>query len=54
VFDPSHGGAIASVATAGEADVDAAVAAARRAFVEGSWPRMRPHEREALMKKAHK
>ncbi|WP_157218106.1 aldehyde dehydrogenase family protein [Flavisphingomonas formosensis] len=49
VFDPSHGGAIASVATADETDVDAAVAAARLAFDEGPWPRMRPHEREALI-----
>jgi aldehyde dehydrogenase (NAD+) len=32
---------------AAPADVDGAVAAARRAFDEGPWPRMSPQERRA-------
>jgi betaine-aldehyde dehydrogenase len=36
---------------AGEADVDAAVAAARKAFDEGPWPRMTPVERAAVLTK---
>lgn len=34
-----------------EADIDAAVAAARRAFNEGPWPRMSPHERGVILRK---
>jgi phenylacetaldehyde dehydrogenase len=49
IIDPSHGGEIASIPRAGQADVDAAVAAARAALETGPWPRLRPHEREALM-----
>ena len=37
--------AIARVAEATEADMDAAVAAARAAFDEGPWPRMNARER---------
>jgi aldehyde dehydrogenase (NAD+) len=33
------------------ADVDAAVAAARRAFDEGPWPRMSPQERRAVVER---
>jgi len=33
------------------ADIDAAVAAARKAFDEGPWPRMSPQERGAYLKK---
>ncbi|KIZ06991.1 aldehyde dehydrogenase (NAD+) [Monoraphidium neglectum] len=40
VFDPRTEAHLIHVAAAGEADVDAAVAAARRAFDEGPWPRM--------------
>ena len=39
----------AEVAEAGAADADRAVAAARRAFDEGPWPRMGRHERAALI-----
>lgn len=39
-----------SVAEAGPADVDAAVAAARKAFDQGPWPRLSPHERAAKMR----
>jgi betaine-aldehyde dehydrogenase len=35
------------------ADIDAAVAAARRAFDEGPWPRTSPTERAAVMRRLH-
>ncbi|MFC9978392.1 aldehyde dehydrogenase family protein [Gordonia sp. NPDC127522] len=42
---------VATVPAAAPADVDAAVAAARKAFDEGPWPRMTPAERaEALLR----
>jgi len=41
----------AVVAEAGEADMDAAVAAAREAFDHGPWPVMAPAERAALVRK---
>jgi phenylacetaldehyde dehydrogenase len=49
VFDPSNGQQIAQVADGGAEDVDAAVAAARRAFEEGAWARMKPTERGKLV-----
>ncbi len=49
VVDPTSGQAIARVPSGGEADVDAAVAAARKAFDEGPWPRMKPAARERVM-----
>jgi len=45
VFDPSTGHPIAKVAACEKADVDIAVAAARKAFDDGPWPRMTPSER---------
>jgi len=39
------------VAEAGEAEVEAAVGAARTAFDEGPWPRMEPSERSAILRK---
>jgi len=42
---------VSAVAEADEADMDAAVAAARHAFDHGPWPRMQPGERFAVMKK---
>jgi aldehyde dehydrogenase (NAD+) len=44
-IDPSTGEAFADVAKAGPDDVDRAVQAARRAFDEGPWPRMKGRER---------
>ncbi|HWJ68991.1 MAG TPA: aldehyde dehydrogenase [Sphingobium sp.] len=44
---------IATVAEATEADMDAAVVAARRAFDEGPWPRMEPGERAEWLRKLH-
>lgn len=44
---------IASVAEATEADMDAAVAAARNAFDDGPWPRLQPAERAEWLRKLH-
>ncbi|TQM66970.1 gamma-glutamyl-gamma-aminobutyraldehyde dehydrogenase [Actinomadura hallensis] len=49
VAAPRDGRVIAEVAAAGPADVDDAVAAARRAFDEGPWPRLAPAERKAAL-----
>ncbi|OBI53420.1 aldehyde dehydrogenase [Mycobacterium kyorinense] len=45
VTSPATEAAVAHVASAGPADVDAAVAAARAAFDQGPWPRLDPAER---------
>jgi len=45
--DPGNGSVVASVAAAGTADVDDAVAAARRAFDSGEWSGLPPEERAA-------
>jgi aminomuconate-semialdehyde/2-hydroxymuconate-6-semialdehyde dehydrogenase len=47
--DPSTGKAYATVAEGGEEDARRAVAAARRAFDEGPWPRMASAERRRLL-----
>jgi 5-carboxymethyl-2-hydroxymuconic-semialdehyde dehydrogenase len=44
-IDPSTNEPIAEVAEGTSADIELAVAAARRAFDEGPWPRMKPAER---------
>jgi len=44
---------IATVPEGSTADIDAAVAAARRAFDEGPWPRMSPEERIELADHQH-
>lgn len=46
-IDPGTGEPIASVARAGESEVDDAVAAARRAFDSGEWSGLAPAERSA-------
>jgi len=48
-FDPGTGRLIARVAEADAADVDLAVAAARRAFESGPWPKLSPAERTRLI-----
>jgi len=45
VVSPRDGRPVADVADAGPAEVDLAVAAARRAFDTGPWPRLAPAER---------
>ena len=47
-MNPGTGGALASVATAGKQDVDAAVAAARKGFLE--WRDVAPLERARILK----
>jgi phenylacetaldehyde dehydrogenase len=49
VIDPATERRIASVAAAGAADVDAAVTAARSAFVHGDWPAMSGGARAKLI-----
>lgn len=49
VVSPSTEEVVATVPEAREADVDAAVAAARKAFDEGPWPRMTPSQRGAVL-----
>jgi len=48
-YDPSSGNKLAEVAQGSPADIDAAVTAARQAFDEGSWTKMRPNTREELL-----
>jgi aldehyde dehydrogenase (NAD+) len=52
VFSPATGEKVGQVPLAAKSDVDAAFAAARKAFDEGPWPRMTPHERQAVLAKA--
>ncbi|UTW13017.1 aldehyde dehydrogenase family protein [Marinobacterium rhizophilum] len=49
VLNPATGKLLTSVAAAGKADVDAAVACARRTFDDSPWSRMKPAERELLL-----
>ncbi|HDR9288334.1 TPA: aldehyde dehydrogenase family protein [Burkholderia multivorans] len=49
-IDPSDETVIASVAAGTAEDIDLAVAAARRAFDEGPWPRMTGAERAAVLR----
>jgi acyl-CoA reductase-like NAD-dependent aldehyde dehydrogenase len=48
-FDPATGESLGTVQTAGPADVDLAVASARRAFESGVWPRLTPAERGRML-----
>lgn len=49
-LEPARGTEIARVAEAGPGDVERAVAAARRAFDEGPWPRMAPVDRARVLR----
>jgi len=51
VISPHTEAVIGSVPDASPADIDRAVAAARRAFDEGPWPRMTPEERAEGLKR---
>ena len=51
VFSPATGEKVGQVPLAAEADVNAACAAARKAFDEGPWPRMTPAERQTVLAK---
>ncbi|MGW5580379.1 aldehyde dehydrogenase family protein [Micromonospora chokoriensis] len=48
-LDPTTGGVLSRVASAGQADVDAAVAAARRAFEDPSWANITPYQRSRIL-----
>jgi acyl-CoA reductase-like NAD-dependent aldehyde dehydrogenase len=50
-YNPATNQPVAQVAKAGKEDVDRAVAAARKAFDEGPWPRMSPFERGRIIQK---
>ncbi|WP_084175002.1 aldehyde dehydrogenase family protein [Afifella pfennigii] len=50
-FDPATGEAIAEFARGGEREVELAVGAARKAFEEGPWNRMRPFERGRILQR---
>src|ERR1044071_5588408 len=50
-YNPTTGKVLAEVADAGVEDVDAAVAAARRAFDEGAWSKFKPYDRQAVLLK---
>ena len=49
LISPDSGKVFGAAAQAGVAEVDSAVAAARRAFDEGPWPRMAMSDRVAIM-----
>ena len=51
LISPDTESVVGAVAEADERDVDRAVAAARKAFDNGPWPRMSPAERQAIMRK---
>jgi len=48
-ISPLNGAVITQIAEAGVADVDVAVAAARRAFDSGKWSKAAPSERKRIM-----
>ncbi|MBA0773783.1 hypothetical protein Gotri_009036 [Gossypium trilobum] len=48
-YDPRTGDVISNVAEGDAEDIDRAVAAARKAFDEGPWPKMTPYERSRIM-----
>jgi phenylacetaldehyde dehydrogenase len=49
VYDPSNGQQIAQVAEGGAEDIDIAVKAARRAFEDGPWSKIKPVERGKIV-----
>ena len=50
-LNPSNNELLALAADGGEADVDAAVAAAREAFDQGDWPRLKATERAQVLRR---
>lgn len=48
VLDPVSNETYVQAAAGKKADIDAAVAAARRAFVGGPWPRLLPRDRSRV------
>lgn len=52
VVNPADGALLARVPSADETDVDLAVQAARRAFDDSAWSRMKPPDRERMLLRA--
>lgn len=50
-YDPATGALVATFARAGQKEVDLAVAAAREAFDNGPWRKMRPFERGRILQR---
>ena len=50
-INPATGEVLGTVAEGGVEDAALAVAAAHKAFEEGPWPRMRPAERAAILRR---
>src|SRR3712207_6500888 len=48
-YNPATNTPLAEVARAGRGDADRAVAAARRAFDEGTWPKTSPYDRGRVL-----
>jgi aldehyde dehydrogenase (NAD+) len=48
-INPATGETLAQIAEGAEADIDVAVAAARRAFEEGPWSRFKPFDRQQVI-----
>ncbi|WP_157075286.1 aldehyde dehydrogenase family protein, partial [Arthrobacter luteolus] len=51
VLDPVTNQNYATAAAGQKEDIDAAVAAAREAFANGPWPKMKPRERARILNK---
>src|ERR1700746_921684 len=51
VLNPPNEQEIATAPDAGSADMDKAIAAARRAFDSGPWPRMSPKDRARVIRR---
>ena len=47
--NPANGGVIAEITSGGPAEIDAAVAAARRSFDDGRWSRLTPADRKTVL-----
>lgn len=50
-ISPAYGVEVGNYALAGQEDVDLAIAAARKAFDQGPWPRMKGAQRAAVLRK---
>ena len=50
-INPQDGTIVASLPSCGQAEVDSAVASARKAFQQGSWSQRSPHERSRVLLK---
>ena len=48
-INPANEEPLAAIGKGDERDIDAAIAAARKAFDEGPWPKMSPHERGRIV-----